>query len=70
MTFENKDEKPHYAPIVSAEEKTNCQNELTFDLRFNNLAIKTAQPTHDLLSQSQDRMNTLFADSRGNSIVA
>ena len=41
-----------------------------FDLRFNNLAIKTAQPTHDFLSQSQDRMNTLFADSRGNSIVA
>ena len=42
----------------------------SFDLRFSNLVIKRAQPTQDFLSQSQDQMNTLFADARDNSIVA
>ena len=40
------------------------------DLRFNNLTVKKAQPTQDFLQQSQDRMNTLFAGARDNSIVA
>ena len=40
------------------------------ELRFNNLNFKTARPTQDILQQSQDQMNTLFAGARDSSIVA